>query len=40
VGNAKWEEIGLALPDSEGRFAPYDFPAAGFAARLGLEWRF
>jgi outer membrane receptor protein involved in Fe transport len=38
--NARWEEVGLALPDFEGDLAPYYFPAAGFAARLGMEWRF
>lgn len=40
VTNRKWEEIGLALPDLQGDLAPYYFPAAGFTARLGLEWRF
>ena len=40
VTNARWEEVGLALPDVEGELAPYYFPAAGFAARLGMEWRF
>jgi outer membrane receptor protein involved in Fe transport len=40
VTNARWEEVGLALPDFEGELAPYYFPAAGFAARLGMEWRF
>jgi outer membrane receptor protein involved in Fe transport len=40
VTNAKWEEVGYALPDFRGDLVPYYFPAAGFAARLGLEWRF
>ena len=40
VTNARWEKVGLALPDVEGDLAPYYFPAAGFAARLGMEWRF
>jgi outer membrane receptor protein involved in Fe transport len=40
VTNAKWEEVGYALPDARGDLVPYYFPAAGFAARLGLEWGF
>ena len=40
VTNAKWEEVGYALPDFRGELVPYYFPAAGFAARLGMEWRF
>jgi outer membrane receptor protein involved in Fe transport len=40
VTNARWEEVGLALPDFDGELAPYYFPVAGFAARLGMEWRF
>lgn len=40
VTNARWEEVGLALPDFEGELASYYFTAAGFAARLGMEWRF
>jgi hypothetical protein len=38
--NPEWEEVGLALPDLQGDRAPDYFPAAGFTARLGLEWRF
>lgn len=40
VTNAKWEEVGYALPDFRGDLVPYYFPAAGFAARLGIEWGF
>ena len=40
VTNEKWEEVGLALPDFAGELVPYYFPPAGFAARLGMEWRF
>jgi hypothetical protein len=34
------EEVGLALSDIVGELVAYYFPAAGFTARLGLEWRF
>jgi hypothetical protein len=34
------EEVGLALSDMEDELMAYYFPAGGFTARLGLEWRF
>jgi outer membrane receptor protein involved in Fe transport len=40
VTNREWEEVGLALPDLSGELVPDYFPAAGFTARLTLEWRF
>lgn len=40
VGDRDWEEVGLLLSDFEGRPVPYYFPAAGFAARLGIDWTF
>jgi outer membrane receptor protein involved in Fe transport len=36
----EWEELGLALPDFSGGTVPYYYPAAGFAARAGLDWTF
>lgn len=35
-----YEELGFALTDFGGRPVPYYFPAHGFAARVGVEWRF
>jgi hypothetical protein len=35
-----WEELGLALPDFSGGTVSYYYPAAGFAARAGLDWTF
>ncbi len=40
VTNGRWEEVGLALPDTEGNPVPYYFPSAGFTARVGMEWSF
>jgi vitamin B12 transporter len=40
VTDRRWEEVGLALPDFPGNLVPYYFPAAGFAARVGMEWSF
>jgi vitamin B12 transporter len=40
VTDRRWEEVGLALPDLQGNLVPYYFPAAGFAARVGMEWSF
>lgn len=40
VTDREWEELGLALPDFSGELVPYYYPAAGFAARLGIEWSF
>ena len=36
----EWEEVGLALPDLGRNLVPYYFPAAGFTARVGVEWSF
>jgi outer membrane receptor protein involved in Fe transport len=36
----EWEELGLALSDFSGGTVPYYYPAAGFAARAGLDWTF
>ena len=36
----EWEEVGLALTDFRGNLVPYYFPAAGFTARLGMDWSF
>lgn len=35
-----WEELGLALSDFSGAVVPYYYPAAGFAARAGIDWTF
>ncbi len=40
VTDRRWEEVGLALPDLQGNAVPYYFPAAGFTARVGMEWSF
>lgn len=40
VTDREWEELGLALPDFSGELIPYYYPAAGFAARLGIDWSF
>jgi outer membrane cobalamin receptor len=40
VTDQRWEELGLALPDFRGNLVPYYFPAAGFTARVGMEWSF
>jgi hypothetical protein len=40
VTDRAWEEMGLALPDFAGNLVSYYFPAAGFTARVGMEWSF
>ncbi|MDQ5858699.1 MAG: TonB-dependent receptor, partial [Acidobacteriota bacterium] len=40
VFDRDWEELGLALSDFSGEIVPYYYPAAGFAARVGIDWRF
>ncbi|HZI65287.1 MAG TPA: TonB-dependent receptor [Thermoanaerobaculia bacterium] len=40
VGDREWEELGLALSDFSGGVVPYYYPAAGFAARVGIDWTF
>ena len=40
VTDREWEELGLALSDFSGGTVPYYYPAAGFAARAGLDWTF
>ena len=40
VTGDEYEELGFALTDSDGQPEPYYFPGHGFAARVGLEFRF
>ena len=40
VGDREWEELGLTLSDFSGGVVPYYYPAAGFAARVGIDWTF
>jgi vitamin B12 transporter len=40
VFDREWEELGLALSDFSGGVVPYYYPAAGFAARVGIDWTF
>jgi outer membrane receptor protein involved in Fe transport len=40
VFDREWEELGLALSDFAGGVVPHYYPAAGFAARVGIDWTF
>lgn len=40
VFDSEWEELGLTLSDFSGGVVPYYYPAAGFAARVGVDWTF
>jgi hypothetical protein len=40
VTDDKFEEFGFAVPDLRGMLAPFYFPGPGFAARVGVEFRF
>lgn len=38
--DARYAELSFVLPDLQGGLVPYQFPAAGFAFRAGLDWTF